>query len=296
MRLLVVVILVSLTLACEGPSNPMVDSTQTAVPTPDLEATVAARVALLLPTATLTPTPDILATVQAAIDAALLTPSHTPTASPIPTETPTATRTPTATKTPSPVPTATQTASPTPTHTPTSTATPSATPARTSRPTATRTPTPRYTPTPTMVEMADTARESVVHIIIGDSSGTGFVVNGGKGYVLTNAHVVQGGGNITVILDNGVRTRGEIKAIDVELDMALVKLDLSRPLPTLAFADSVKMGEVVVALGYPLGPYLGEEVRMIGTDVRILAEGDSNGGFRSHPGIRSPWGRRSGRR
>ena len=165
--------------------------TATLTPTPDLEATIDARIALSLPTATLTPTPDIPATVEAAVEAALPTATPSPTQTPIPTATATPTATPTATNTPRPRPTrrptrtATVTPIPlptaTPTHTPTATptVTPTVTPTLIPLPTATATPTPIPLATATaassLSEMLDRVRFAVVKITTSKGLGSGVI-------------------------------------------------------------------------------------------------------------------------
>ncbi len=188
-----------------------------------------------IPTSTNTPTaiPSTTATPQPT-----LTPTNTPTLTP--THTPTNTPTPAAT----PIPTATHT--PVPTNTPTHTATPPST--------ATYTPVPTNTPTPepSIADVVDQARKSVVHIVGSTGSGSGFVVES-TGYILTNAHVVEGETDLTVVLDGGIGTLGKVVIQDPERDIALVKIDRGQQ-PALRFAtENPRIGEEVVALGYPFG-------------------------------------------
>ena len=116
-----------------------------------------------------------------------------------------------------------------------------------------------------MVEMAEVARASVVHIVLETgASGSGFIVDGAKGHILTNEHVVRGsrGGIVTVIFGDGTRTEAEVRAADASVDIALLRVRSTRSLHSLTFASSVSMGETVIALGYPFGRMLGEEVTM----------------------------------
>ena len=114
---------------------------ETAVPTPDIDATVQALVVKALPTETAVPMPDIDATVQAMVVEALPTETALPTpdieatvqaivAEVLPTETAVATTTPspTPTLTPAPTPPRVSTPAPTPTPTPVPTSTPTPTP------------------------------------------------------------------------------------------------------------------------------------------------------------------------
>ena len=148
---------------------------------------------------------------------------------------------------PTNTPTLPPTATPSPTATPQPTQTPTPTP--TLQPTATPTPTPTPVPELSIADVVDNARKSVVHIVGGTGSGTGFVADP-AGYILTNAHVVEGATSVTVVLDGGFRTTGKVVARDPERDIALVKIDRGQQ-PILRFATGVRIGEEVIALGYP---------------------------------------------
>ena len=218
-----------------------------------------AVVAMALPTATPTPQPDIEATVAAGVQATVVamrptpTPTHAPTWTP--TITPTPTRTPTPTSTHTPTPTATHTPTPTPTGTPVLTHTSTPTPIPTS--TQTLTPTPVPTASLSVADIVDEARPSVVRIVTGNGSGTGFVVDS-AGHVLTNQHVVEGQTRVTVVLHDGVRLDAQVVSADAARDIALLKVDSIRNLAPLAFAARVREGEDVIALGFPLD--LGESM------------------------------------
>src|SRR3989440_2873498 len=84
--------------------------------------------------------------------------------------------------------------------------------------------------------------------------GSGFIVDP-KGYVLTNYHVVQGALRIIVRLQDGEEFRGTVKGIDEETDVAVVKIDAPRDLPSLKLgnSDDVQVGDWVLAIGSPFG-------------------------------------------
>ena len=219
-------------------------------PTPDIAATVEAAVAMAMPSETPTPEPDIAATVEAGVQATVEAMRPTPTSTPEPTATPTITPTPTRTPTPAPAPTAT----PTPTPTPTPTLTPTPTPTHTSTPTPE--PTPTFTSTPdtrlSVADLVDETRPSVVRIVSGDGSGTGFVVDA-DGYILTNKHVIEGRNQVTVVLHDGASLVARVVSVDAGRDIALLKVESIRNLSPLPFAARVREGEGVIALGFPLG-------------------------------------------
>lgn len=87
----------------------------------------------------------------------------------------------------------------------------------------------------------------------GTSLGSGFVLNGG-GYVLTNAHVVQNATDIRLVLGTG-EAEARIIGIDPLTDTALLHFEPEGPLHPLPLGDSdaVEIGELVLALGNPLG-------------------------------------------
>ena len=162
---------------------------------------------------------------------------------------------------PSPTPVAppsTVTPAPEPTTTPTPTNT--STPIPTPTPIPTNTPTPTATPqpdtSPDLVDVVEKTRSGVVRIEGTTGSGSGFVVDS-DGYILTNEHVISGQSRLTVVFDNGIRRSATIIASDATRDIALLKVASGGTLTVLPFATSVREGEEVVALGYPLGGDLG---------------------------------------
>ena len=86
------------------------------------------------------------------------------------------------------------------------------------------------------------------------SQGSGFVVDP-QGVIVTNAHVVEDVTSAQVRLFDGRRFTGKVIGRDTRVDIALLKLDGVKGLPTLAMADSnrVRVGEFVLALGHPFG-------------------------------------------
>ena len=89
----------------------------------------------------------------------------------------------------------------------------------------------------------------------GLSLGSGFIINE-QGYILTNAHVVQNALDIQVLLAEGKKGYpAKIIGMDRLTDTALLKIEAGRPLTALPLGDSdrLRMGEMVLAVGNPLG-------------------------------------------
>lgn len=85
------------------------------------------------------------------------------------------------------------------------------------------------------------------------SLGSGFIISG-DGYILTNAHVVEGADEVTVRLTDKREFKAKTIGADKRTDVALLKIEASA-LPTVKLADTaqLKVGEWVVAIGSPFG-------------------------------------------
>jgi serine protease Do len=84
--------------------------------------------------------------------------------------------------------------------------------------------------------------------------GSGFFVHP-DGYLVTNAHVVDGATEVQVRLAGGRRLKGQVVGRDGRVDLALVKVESKDKLPVLPLGDSdiLRVGEFVLALGHPFG-------------------------------------------
>jgi len=85
------------------------------------------------------------------------------------------------------------------------------------------------------------------------SLGSGFIISG-DGYILTNAHVVDGADEVTVRLTDKREFKAKTIGADKRTDVALIKIEASG-LPTVKLGDpgQLKVGEWVVAIGSPFG-------------------------------------------
>lgn len=84
--------------------------------------------------------------------------------------------------------------------------------------------------------------------------GSGFIVSP-KGHILTNHHVIQGAARIRVGLQTGETYPATVVGIDTETDVAVIKIDAPKDLPTLSLGDSnmAQVGDWVLAMGSPFG-------------------------------------------
>jgi Do/DeqQ family serine protease len=87
------------------------------------------------------------------------------------------------------------------------------------------------------------------------SLGSGVIIDGRRGYILTNAHVVEKTGTVNVTLNDEREYVAEIVGIDIDSDLAVLHIDAADPLPSIAMGDSsdLLIGETVIAIGNPFG-------------------------------------------
>ena len=120
-----------------------------------------------------------------------------------------------------------------------------------------------------VIAVAQTASPAVVTLTV-DSAGTGgfgpfsvpstgvgsgFIFDA-SGLILTNAHDIEGGSDITVTFQDGSEQPGTVVASDPTHDLAVVKVAATK-LPTLHIgsARDLKVGQSLVAIGSPLGTF-----------------------------------------
>jgi putative serine protease PepD len=108
-----------------------------------------------------------------------------------------------------------------------------------------------------------TAAPSVVTIrvagVSGGGNGSGVILSS-DGYILTNAHVVSingttAGVRLSVRTNDGGVFRAQLVGADPTNDLAVIKIEPTKPLTPISFADSarINVGDQVVAIGAPLG-------------------------------------------
>ncbi len=85
-------------------------------------------------------------------------------------------------------------------------------------------------------------------------TGSGFIINA-DGEILTNYHVVRGAAQLTVKLMDQKVYKAKVLGTDTRHDLALIKIEAGRKLPTLRLGDSdvLVVGQKVEAIGNPFG-------------------------------------------
>jgi S1-C subfamily serine protease len=108
------------------------------------------------------------------------------------------------------------------------------------------------------------------------AAGSGVIVDGKRGFVITNFHVVRDASAIEVTLKDGRKFPAEPLGVAPDLDLAVLRIG-ARDLPTLPLGDSgrLEVGDYVVAIGNPFG--LGQAVTsgIVSATERPLGQGDS---------------------
>jgi serine protease Do len=111
--------------------------------------------------------------------------------------------------------------------------------------------------------------------------GSGAIIDG-RGYLVTNAHVVEKASKIFVALpDEQNELEATLVGIDPATDLAVVKVSSEQPLPSLALADNddLMLGETVIAIGNPLGLENSVTTGVVSAPSRRLPDGEGGLGI-----------------
>ena len=88
-----------------------------------------------------------------------------------------------------------------------------------------------------------------------NSLGSGVIIDGNRGYILTNEHVIARSAKITVALRDEREFEAELVGAAPDFDLAILRIHSKRPLPAIPMgnSDDLMIGETVIAIGNPFG-------------------------------------------
>lgn len=96
-------------------------------------------------------------------------------------------------------------------------------------------------------------KDAYLHVHPVPGVGSGFIIDS-KGSILTNAHVVLGSSEITVTMDDGRTFPGKVRGIDTLMDLAVINIEADGlPVPKMAKTNNLRIGQMAIAIGSPLG-------------------------------------------
>jgi S1-C subfamily serine protease len=113
----------------------------------------------------------------------------------------------------------------------------------------------------TVSGVAERLTPSVAHLAVSrrtrrgraEGAGSGVAISS-DGYMLTSAHVVAGGNGVGATFSDGRELGGDIEGSDPLSDLAVVRVDARDLTPAqLGDADELRVGQLVVAIGSPMG-------------------------------------------
>lgn len=97
------------------------------------------------------------------------------------------------------------------------------------------------------VNVVANSMSKVVKVTTEKGVGTGFLISNNR--VLTAQHVINGASKITVTLNNGTKFTPRIVKWDKNVDLALLQIESSTPLPYFEFENKTTLGESVLVIG-----------------------------------------------
>ncbi len=114
----------------------------------------------------------------------------------------------------------------------------------------------------TIINAVDAVKSAVVKIDritnrndknVSEGSGSGFIISS-DGFLFTNSHVVNKAKAIRVALHDGTKCSAELVGEDTVTDLAILKISANEFMPSiLGDSDKLKVGQLVIAIGNPLG-------------------------------------------
>ncbi|WP_338215102.1 S1C family serine protease [Companilactobacillus muriivasis] len=115
-----------------------------------------------------------------------------------------------------------------------------------------------------------------------EGSGVIYAKQNGKGYIVTNNHVVSGSDSLEIILEDGTKVAAKLVGTDTATDLAVLEIPGSKVPATASFgnSDNVSPGDPVIAIGSPLGSEYATTVTqgIISATNRTVTTQDQNTG------------------
>jgi serine protease Do len=107
------------------------------------------------------------------------------------------------------------------------------------------------------------------------SLGSGFIIDGKEGIIVTNNHVIDGAEEIQVNLHDGTKLKAQLIGKDTKTDIALLKVKSPHKLEAVKFGSSndIKVGDWVMAIGNPFGLGGSVTVGIISAKARNINSG-----------------------
>ncbi len=107
-----------------------------------------------------------------------------------------------------------------------------------------------------------------------NSLGSGFVIDP-EGYIVTNNHVVQDADEIEINFSDGTTLKAKLVGMDTKTDLALLKVEPTKPLNAVTFGDSrkIRIGDWVMVVGNPFGLGVSVSVGIVSARGRNINAG-----------------------
>ncbi|NHL94935.1 S1C family serine protease [Lactobacillus helveticus] len=113
-----------------------------------------------------------------------------------------------------------------------------------------------------------------------EGSGVVYMKSNGKGYIVTNNHVISGSDAVQVLLANGKTVNAKVVGKDSTTDLAVLSIDAKYVTQTAQFGDSkhLEAGQTVIAVGFPLGSEYASTVTqgIISAPARTISTSSGN--------------------
>ena len=104
-----------------------------------------------------------------------------------------------------------------------------------------------------VIHAVETVGPAVVKIDSAGGGGSGVLFTP-DGLILTNSHVVEHSGPLTVVMTDGRSLRADLIGQDADTDLAVIRVDGSAmPFATLGDSRAVRVGQIAIAIGNPYG-------------------------------------------